>query len=682
MLKVNRILNIFTIFIFLAVLNVQAQDSNVLTPYNIVKLKSIGETVLSPDGNLIAYTLISPRALDDESGTAYRELYVIPFSGGESKPFVTGKISIGNLAFSPDGKLITFTGRFDNDKTTQVYAIPVDGGEKYKITNVKESISSYKIHPNGKLIYYTATAPIDEKKKSLEKKGFNAIVYEENWQHINLYKYDIETKESKQLTKDITVWEITLSPDGKTIAAAVSPRNSVDDSYMFKRIHLVNPETGAISLLIDNPGKLGNFKFSPDGKNLVINSAVDISDPASSSMYVVSVPNPGMKFSDLKNYSLNFEGTVSWVGWKDNNTMLFLAEEGVYLPLSSQTIDGKPRKLISDRTAVIRSVTYSSKGDKYVMVMNTPNHTNEIYTFSGNTKPKRLTNSNPWLDEIKFGKQEEIRYSARDRLEITGILIYPLNYEAGKKYPLIVDIHGGPEAAYQNGWVTGYGNWGQIASARGYFVFLPNYRASNGRGVEFSKMGHFDLGGKEFDDVLDGIDFLIEKGLVDPDRVGIGGGSYGGYFSAWAATKHSHRFAAACVFVGISNQISKRGTTDIPLEDYYVHWTFWAHDNYDHVWDRSPLKWAKQNQTPTLILHGKDDPRVNVAQSMELYRALKNINQAPVRLILYPGEGHGNARTPARLDYAIRTIEWFDFYVKDKKPKIEIPSADIDYGVN
>lgn len=682
MMRVNRIVNILLLFLFIAAVNVYAQDSNVLTPYNIVKLKSIGETAISPDGKLIAYTLLSPRTLEDDPGYPYRELFVIPFNGGDAKPFVTGKISVGNIVFSPDGKLITFTGRFDDDKTTQVYAIPVDGGEKYKLTNVKESIGSYQFHPNGKIIFYTASLPAEEKKKSLEKKGFNAIVYEENWQHINLYNYDIDKKESKQLTKDITVWDFTLSPDGKIIAAGISPKNSVDDSYMFKRIHLINPETGVTSLFIDNPGKLGNFKFSPDGKNLIINSAVDISDPASSSMYVVPVPNMGKSFLSLKNYSKDFEGTVSWVGWQDNNTMLFLAEEGVYLPLSSQTIDGKPRKLISDRTAVIRSVDYSGKTNQFVLVMNTPFHSNEIYTFSGSTKPKRITNSNPWLDDIKFGKQEEIRYSTRDRLEITGILIYPLNYEAGKKYPLIVDIHGGPEAAYHNGWVTGYGNWGHIASACGYFVFMPNYRASNGRGVEFSKMGHFDLGGKEFDDVLDGIDFLVDKGFVDPERVGIGGGSYGGYFSAWATTKYSHRFAAACVFVGISNQISKRGTTDIPLEDYHVHWTVWAHDNYDHVWDRSPLKWSKQNQTPTLILHGKEDPRVNVAQSMELYRTLKNINQAPVRLILYPGEGHGNARTPARLDYAIRTMDWFDFYVKDKKPKTEIPATDVDYGIN
>lgn len=671
---------LFSLIIF-STLSANSQVDTIITPYNVVKIKTIGEVTLSPDGKLIAYTVIVPRDVNDEPGFAYRELYLMNSNGSNQRAYVKGKVSVGNISFSPDGKLLAFTGRFENDKATQVYAIPVDGGEKFKLFESTENIIQFKFHPDGKRIFYTAQNPVPEKLKNLIRKGFNQIIYEEDWQHINLYSYNLETKKTEQVTSDCTVFDFVVSNTGKYIAAAIAPRNLVDDSYMFKRIHLIDLIDYRKELLIDNPGKLGNFEFSPDDRNLVFNSAVDIYDPASSSMYVIEIPNKGKKFSDLRNYSDKFEGTVTWVGWKGNQTLLFTAEEGVDLPLSEQGLNAPKRKLITPKNTVVRRVIYDKNSQNYYLVISRYNHPNEIYSFNEKKGFKRLTNVNPWLDNVKFAKQEEIRYSARDGLEITGVLIYPLNYEEGKRYPLIVNVHGGPESSDQNAWVTSYGSWGQMAAARGYFVFMPNYRASTGRGVEFSKMGQKDLGGKEFDDVIDGIDFLIAKGFVDKDRVGIGGGSYGGYFSAWAATKYSDRFAASVMFVGISNQISKRGTTDIPFEDYYVHWRIWSWEDFDLVWDRSPLKYATNCNTPILILHGKDDPRVSVTQSMELYRALKTLNKVPVRLILYPGEGHGNARTQSRLDYAIRTMEWFDFYVKDKNSFDKIPDKYIDYKV-
>lgn len=670
------------VFIFISVILSQAQNRDILTPYDVVKLKSVNEITLSPDGKLIAYTVLVPRDINDEPGSAYSELFVMNSDGTNNRSFITGKVSVSDISFSPDGKLILFRGRFAGDRSTQIYAIPIDGGEKFKIVESSESILKYGIHPSGKYIYFTAQSPISENKRNYIKKGFNAIVYEEDWSHINLYKYDLSSKKTEQITKEKTVFDFVISNSGNYIAAAIAPRNLVDDSYMFKRIYLIDLSNNSMELLIDNPGKLGNFKFSPDDKYLVFNSAVDVYDPASSSMYVVEVPNKTKKFSDLMNYSQNLEGTVTWVGWKDNNTLLFTAEEGVYLPLSEQKLNESNRKLVTPSNTVIRRIVYDSKNGNYFLVLNTPQHPNELYLLNKKGELKRLTDVNPWLKNIRFARQEEIKYNARDGLLITGVLIYPLDYKEGNRYPLIVYVHGGPEASVQNGWLTSYGSWGQMAAARGYFVFMPNYRSSTGRGVSYSKMGQMDLAGKEFEDVIDGIDFLIDKGFVDKDRVGIGGGSYGGYFSAWAATKYSNRFAGAVVFVGISNQISKRGTTDIPYEDYYVHWRIWTWENQDLVWDRSPIKWVTNCKTPTLILHGKEDPRVNVAQSMELYRALKILNNAPVRLVLYPGEGHGNVRTQSRLDFALRTLEWFDFYVKEKNSFDKMPPAEIEYKLN
>jgi dipeptidyl aminopeptidase/acylaminoacyl peptidase len=260
---------------------------------------------------------------------------------------------------------------------------------------------------------------------------------------------------------------------------------------------------------------------------------------------------------------------------------------------------------------------------------------------------------------------------------VEGILIHPIR-GPGKPAPLIVSVHGGPEAHDMNGWLTSYAAPGQVAAGRGYYVLVPNYRSSTGRGVAYSKLGQGDLAAGEFTDILDGVKFLVGRGLVDARKVGITGGSYGGYLSAWAATRHTEHFAAAVTFVGVSNQISKRGCTDIPMEDYLVHWKIWTDENVPLVWDRSPVAHARNSRTPTLICHGKDDPRVHPSQSLELYRALKNRGRAPVRLVWYPGEGHGNRNRASRLDYSLRMMRWFDHFLVDGAK--DLPPAEIEYG--
>jgi dipeptidyl aminopeptidase/acylaminoacyl peptidase len=206
-----------------------------------------------------------------------------------------------------------------------------------------------------------------------------------------------------------------------------------------------------------------------------------------------------------------------------------------------------------------------------------------------------------------------------------------------------------------------------MAAARGMAVFYPNYRGSTGRGRAFSKLSQGDPAGKEFDDLVDGVDHLIATGLVDAGKVGVTGGSYGGYATAWCSTRYSDRFAAGVMFVGISNKTSKSGTTDIPDEEFLVHAlrrTWDSPEDWQFFLERSPVYHAGKHATPLLIMHGKSDPRVHPSQSMELYRQLKVRNQAPVRLVFYPGEGHGNTKAAARYDYNLRMLQWFEHYLQ------------------
>ena len=208
-------------------------------------------------------------------------------------------------------------------------------------------------------------------------------------------------------------------------------------------------------------------------------------------------------------------------------------------------------------------------------------------------------------------------------------MIRPLNEKPGERVPLVLTVHGGPESHYSNGWLTLYHSLGQVAAAKGMAVFYPNYRGSTGLGVEFSMKGQREAAGKEFDDLVDGVDHLVKMGLVDEKKVGITGGSYGGYATAWGATYYSDRFAAGVMFVGLSNLVSCAGTTDIPQEMFLVHHRKWLWDDWDYHINASPVKYVEKHKTPLLILHGKNDPRVHPSQSLELHRHLKVRNQAP-----------------------------------------------------
>src|SRR5699024_5841620 len=310
-----------------------------------------------------------------------------------------------------------------------------------------------------------------------------------------------------------------------------------------------------------------------------------------------------------------------------------------------------------------------------IFVADHATHPRELYYY--NTEKnwvQRLTNHNRWLADITLSRQEAVRWVASGGTELQGLLIYPLDCQQGQTYPLIAAVHGGPEVHYDNGWLTSYSIPGQVGAAQGYFVFYPNYRGSTGRGENFAKSSQADMAGAEFDDIVAGVDELIKGGLVDSSKVGVTGGSYGGYATGWMATRYTDRFAAGLMFVCISNNISKWGTSDIPEELYLVHARERIWEDYESFLKRSPIYYAGQADTPLLIMHGTEDTRVDPSQSYELYRHIKTRTSTPVRMVLYPGEGHGNRNSTARYDYNLRMMNWFNKYLKgeDARPGTEL----------
>lgn len=653
---------------------------DVLTPHRVAELRSVTSAVISPDGNRVAYTLSVPRKPNvDDDGEPWIELWVTDSRDGEARPFITGKVNVSTIRWTADSRRIAFLAKRGDDKNKSLYLIPVDGGEARKAAELASDISTYSLAPDGQRVALVATEAEKKATKKLKDKGFKAEIYEEDWRPARIWLatlFDLKTNTSP-LALEGHVYRVHWSPVDDRLLVALAPTPAVDDSFTRQQVRIVDSKTGEILTRINNPGKLGPVAWSPDGRRVGLIAAADIHDPDAGRLMVADVSN-----GNLRDLLPGLEGSVRQFEWADKDTIRYVAAVGVQTVLAQVNAVSGARGSQPDLGPVdpiLGDVSLSADGQQAAFVASTPTHPAELFTWKqGDAALKRRTESNPWLEKVRFARQEVIRHKARDGLELEGILIRPLDEESGKRYPLILSVHGGPEAHISHGWLTGYNLPGQVAAARGMAVFYPNYRGSTGRGVAFSKLGQGDAAGKEFDDLVDAVDHLISIGLVDRAKVGITGGSYGGYATAWCSTRYSERFAAGVMFVGISDKISKVGTTDIPNEEYYVHALKRPWEDWQFLLERSPIYHAAQGRTPLLILHGKDDPRVNVGQSRELYRHLKLHNQAPVRLVLYPGEVHGNRKAAARLDYHLRSMQWMEHYLKG--PGGEMPAMEIDYA--
>ncbi|MGB5893896.1 MAG: hypothetical protein WBG58_06940, partial [Ignavibacteriaceae bacterium] len=439
--------SLFLIFSFLFITVSIAQD-NVFTSYDLLRTKYVVETSISPDGNFIAYTLHVPRQLEDEPGNHFRYLYLFNLENGESTELLGDKVFVSSIGWMPDSKSITFRAKLNEDKFTQVYRLLLDSTEPVALTNSLSSVLRYEITSDGNQLAFVATSLESEEKKEFIEKGFDAEIYEEEYFDRNLYLLHLKSQmmAPRQITSDLSMFDFQWSPDGKQIAAFIADKNLVDYSYMFKKVYLIDPATGERTLHIDNPGKITQMEWSPDGKHIAFIAASSVNDAVTGSLFITKVPNT-KKFVELKNYAAGKKLSIRNVKWKDENTVLFQSEEGVDISLSEQGIEDAEQKILIEPGMVVFS-SFNVENNLISFAGNNSKHPSELYTFSLDDKRlSKLTDVNPWLKDVQLADQKKITYNARDGLEIQGILFYPLNFEEGNKYPLIVHIHGGPEYA-------------------------------------------------------------------------------------------------------------------------------------------------------------------------------------------------------------------------------------------
>ena len=632
-----------------------------MTPEDVAKLESVGQMAVSPDGSRIAFTTASlPDVTSGEENGTTRQQLKLAYGPDNLRDFLPDDMNVSGVQFSPDGRMISFLWTND-DEDRAVYGVPIDGGAYRKLAAVEGTgIRSYAWAPDGSHMHLLVGSAENDARDKESKAGFNSIVYEEEEQFNRLFRARIGMEMDaapQQVTVPGYVTSFQIADNARIGVIETAPTTQIDDEYVNKRVNILDMATGNVRMVVETPGKIDDVEISPNARQLALIAAVDENDPAATTIHFVDTAT-----GRITPHNAGAREAVVDVEYMPDGRLVAAVHVGAQSVLRIHNRDGSLQREIDPGNLIITAVEIG--GDTVAVAANAPQHPTELFRLQGN-RLVRQTRHNPWLSEIDFGEQRTYRFTARDGQEVEGVLIEPVGGVPSGGAPLIMNVHGGPEAHESNGWQTAYSKPGHVAAGQGYAVFLPNYRGSTGYGTAFSKQHQGNYTDPEFADIVDAKRALVADGIADTDRVGVTGGSYGGYATAWSSTYNSAEFAAGVMFVGISNQISKFGTGDIPYEMYNVHSRAWPWDDWQKMLEVSPIYHVDKAETPILIMHGAEDTRVDPGQSLELYRAIKiRKPDTPVRLVFYPGEGHGNQRAAARYDYNLRMMNWFDTYLK------------------
>lgn len=634
-----------------------------LTPEQVVSLRAVSAVAMSPDGSRVAFTVSQPRDESEDRGSAYSELHLMPVGGGEAHVIVRAPSSAASPQWSPDGRTLTFAATLPMHDQRQVYAVGADGSGLRPLTSSPIGVGSYGWSPDGSLIAYTERVPAPDSIAAMREGGNDVIVMSEQGSFSRLYVQPVDGRARAVTPEDRVVHGFAWAPDGSWLAVQVTEGRTADAGYMYREIHAVAADGSWMRRLVETEGKLEGMAISPDAAMLAWLGATEFNDPIAGSVFVVDLRN-GQAAGSPRNLTPGMEASAVEVTWQDARTLRYVVNEGTRTALYRMRADGTRQERVTGGGAqVFGAASFDERGRTFAVAASTASHPREVHVGDRSGNLRRLTDHNPWLDGVVLGEQSVVSWAGPEGWTIEGVLIRPIDYVEGRRYPLAILPHGGPEGVDQNGWTTNPLYPTQVLAGSGYVVLMPNYRGSGGYGVAFSKGDHRDLGGREMEDILAGIDHLADIGMVDPERVGISGTSYGGYLSAWAATRHSDRFAVAIPFAGLTNWVSFTGTTDIPVEMTASHFDLPIQGNLGLFMDRSPVANLRGADTPTLIGHGLADERVHPEQSIQLYNLMK-LEGIPVELVLYPREPHGLRERAHQLDYMRRILDWMGRHLR------------------
>jgi len=627
---------------------------------NMVSLRNVQ---MSPDGKWVFF---SKSELDWEKNKRKTKYFMIPARGGEAFQYI-GEPGGSSFQFSPDGKYLSFKRAVD--KNSQIFIMSLSGGEAIQLTHHKNSIDSYKWSADTSKIFFTAEEPMSEEEQKEYDLGDDAVFIfegpngreEAHWS--NLWVFALSSRKEKRLTdEELIIDEFDVSPDCRRVVFTAAPL--VDDNYFFlSELYLIDVSNPNPVRLTNNNAPEGNVLWAPDGKTFVYHAPSDKDFDLTHGFLWIMNPDTGEK-RQLKEPN---QGGIYALAWMpDGKSLLFNETRRTNLNLHRINLAAGKVQDITNVKGTLRALAFSKDRTKMVYSYSDFNTPPDLYVSSvGKLNPIRLTNANPWIEkEILLAKGDVIRWKSKDGMEIEGVLYVPGNYKEKTKLPLIVNIHGGPPGHYANRFRTNF----HIFAGLGYASLGPNIRGSDSYGDDLLCALQGDVGGGEFDDVMTGVDYLIEKGIVDSDRLGVRGWSWGGILGSWVITQ-TNRFKAASLGAMVGSWTAESGpglSWDLKL--HYIGGAHWINPE---EWRKVSSLWFVKNvTTPTLLLHGSKDLVSTPGQAMTFFHALREIGKAPVRYINFPREPHGFREPRHQRRRDIEEIKWMQKYIlgKDWKP--------------
>jgi dipeptidyl aminopeptidase/acylaminoacyl peptidase len=618
----------------------------------------------APDGSFFVF--VSSR--DDGE----RQLFAMRTDGGEARKFTETRHGVSSFAFDPAGGWLVY--RSGESGQEQLFALPVDDlfdAEPRQLTDDEAGVDDWELSPDGATVYFTRPDTFDEDEKLRREKGFTVDVKNAVTPLSSLWSVPVAGGDEVRLEDDeaYSVGSFTVSPDGRWIGfnggSTERYERNITGARLYADLYLLELATGHIERLTENyeVGESG-LSFSPSSSRIAFSAPDDMErySMTENRLYVRDLADRGGAFRKLGS---DFDQSLNVGFWEGEETIYFNAGVKVTTQLHSVDVrSGAVTQLTNERAAL--GVRRDEDTGTLFIGYQDPTTPPTVFTTSSvegvadRDSWIQLVDVNPQMSDIALGEQVEVEWTSTDGKTVGGVLVYPVGYQEGTRYPLIVSIHGGPASADLLSFNDGYNS--QVFAGAGYAVLMPNYRGSRnyGNAHRTDIVGdYFTLG---FDDIMTGVDHLIEEGIVDPDRMGALGWSAGGHWSNWILT-HTDRFKAISSGAGTMNWISMYAQSDVQRNRQFYIGDDFLYENFEPYWDQSPLKYIADAGTPTMIHVVEGDPRVPSPQSVELHMALKKLG-VPTELFMYPGRSHGIPDPRNRLVKAVSEMAWMDYWVR------------------
>ena len=650
-----------------------AAQSRQIELNDFAKITSVSDPQISPDGKTIVFDVSRPNLDQDRSD---RELVLIDIATGTQRVLTYERRGAGSPRWSPSGDRLAFVAAAGaaKDEKPQIFILPMTGGEARKITEAPNGVEQFAWRPNGQEIAYV-TSDEPENKKEIEKHhdafevGDNDFLATEAALPSHIWIIAAEGGKAKRLTSG--AWSlpksappsspaspISWSPDGKWLLFTRQEHPHQGDADL-TTLQVLNVDTGEIRKLTKHE-KFESFGlFSPDGSRVAYWYPRD-GDPNNENEIFVTQTAGG----DGSDATRSIDRDLQRVLWMpDGNSLLVGGHDGTQTAFWLQPLAGAAKKLplgdVSPSWLFWVDAFVGHKG-QIAFTGLTPTQPSELYYMaSANDPPRRLTDFNHEIASLALGKAERFEWKGPDGFQEDGVLFYPPDFQKDRKYPLVLIIHGGPTSST----TTQFSFLSQLMAMHGYVVFSPNYRGSDNLGNAYQRAIWNDAGDGPGRDVIAGIDELKKRSFIDASKIGVTGWSYGGYMTSWLIG-HYQIWKAAMAGAPVTDMYDEYNLADGNVSARYgFKGSPYVGNNLADYRAQSPITFAAQMKTPTLIMHDTGDARVTITQGYSLYHALKD-NGVPVKFIAYPVAGHFPGDPVRAMDVDRRWVEWMDQYLK------------------